>query len=64
MLANNSFGHASNDSVILGIQVCILQTAHSGANAGVVYFRGVESTTGYTFTHCVGYFTSPGIDTR
>ena len=23
-----------------------------------------ESTTGYTFTPCVGYFTSPGIDTR
>ena len=22
-----------------------------------------ESTTGYTFTPCVGYFTSPGIDT-
>ena len=24
----------------------------------------MESTTGYTFTPCVGYFTSPGIDTR
>ena len=24
----------------------------------------VESTTGYTFTHCVGSFTSSGIDTR
>ena len=23
-----------------------------------------ESTTGYTFTACVGYFTSTGIDTR
>ena len=23
-----------------------------------------ESTTGYTFTPCVGSFTSPGIDTR
>ena len=24
----------------------------------------MESTTGYTFTPCVGSFTSPGIDTR
>ena len=24
----------------------------------------MESTRGYTFTPCVGYFTSPGIDTR
>ena len=23
-----------------------------------------ESTTGYTFNPCVGYFASPGIDTR
>ena len=27
------------------------------------FFRISESTTGYTFTSCVGYFTSPGIDT-
>ena len=26
--------------------------------------RICESATGYTFTPCVGYFTSPGIDTR
>ena len=25
---------------------------------------GVESTTGYTFTPCVGHFSTPGIDTR
>ena len=28
------------------------------------FSRISESTTGYTFTPCVGYFTSPGIDTR
>ena len=26
--------------------------------------RIMDSTTGYTFTPCVGYFASPGIDTR
>ena len=30
--------------------------------AGVVYLRVLDSTTGYTFTSCVGYFTSPGTD--
>ena len=30
-----------------------------------LYFSRIsESTTGYTFTPCVGSFTSPGIDTR
>ena len=38
--------------------VVYLQTAQTWANAGV---RISESTTGYTFTPCVG---SPGIDTR
>ena len=28
------------------------------------FSRISESTTGYTFTPCEGYFTSPGIDTR
>ena len=28
------------------------------------FSRISESTTGYTFTPCVGSFTSPGIDTR
>ena len=42
----------------------MFQTAHSRANAGVVCFRVVESTTGYTFTPCAGSFTSKGMDTR
>ena len=50
--------------LFFGIQSYVVQTAHSTANAGVVYFRIVESTTGYTITPCVGYFTSLGIDTR
>ena len=29
-----------------------------------LFSRICESTTGYTFTLCVGYFTSPGVDTR
>ena len=41
-----------------------LQTAQTWANAGVVFSRICESTTRYTFTPCVGSFTSPGIDTR
>ena len=43
--------------------VGVLQTAHARDNGGVVYFRVVESTAGSTSTHCVGYFTSPGINT-
>ena len=39
-------------------------TVHSRANTGVVNFRVTDSTTGYTFTPCVGYVTSPGIDTK
>ena len=45
----------------LGSYILVLQTAHSRVNARVVYFIVVESTSGYTFTPCVGYFTSPGI---
>ena len=41
-----------------------LQTAQTWANTGVFFFIISESTTGYTFTPCVGSFTSPGIDTR
>ena len=42
-----------------------LQTAQIWANAGVILlFRISESTTSYTFTPYVGYFASPGIDTR
>ena len=42
-----------------------LQTAQTGANAGVVLLSRIsESTTGYTFTPCVWSFTSSGIDTR
>ena len=50
--------------------VSILQTAHLWANTGVVFrelssrLEYMESTTGYTFTPCVGSFTSPGIDIR
>ena len=43
---------------------CIIQIAPSRANVGVVYFRVVESTTGYTFAPCLGSFTLPGTETR
>ena len=40
----------------------VLQT---WANAGVILLSRIsESSTGYTFTPCVGYFISPGLDTR
>ena len=46
-------------------QVVYLQTVQTWANAGVVFLSRInESITGYTFTPCVGSFTSPGIDTR
>ena len=35
-----------------------------GLTQELVFSRICESTTGYTFTPCVGSFTSPGIDTR
>ena len=42
---------------------CIPQCVRliAGGGGGVDW---AESTTGYTFTPCVGSFTSPGIDTR
>ena len=51
--------------VFLGLRWCYLQTAQTWANAGVILLSRVsESTTDYTFTPCVGSFTSSGIDTR
>ena len=42
-----------------------LQRAQTWATAGVVLLSRIsESTTCYTFTPCVGSFTSPGVDTR
>ena len=35
-----------------------------GLTQELLFSRICESTTGYTFTPCVGSFTSPGIDTR
>ena len=35
-----------------------------GLTQGLSFSRISESTTGYTFTPCVGSFTSPGIDIR
>ena len=40
---------------------------HPNLHTGVfveLYFPKMESTTGYTFTTCVGYFTSPDIETN
>ena len=55
-------------SLVLG---GFLQITQTWANAGVIllyskFFSNLisESTTGYTFTPCVGSFTSPDIDTR
>ena len=35
-----------------------------GLTQELFFSRICESTTGYTFTPCMGSFTSPGIDTR
>ena len=35
-----------------------------GLFQSLTFSRAMESTTGYTITPCVGYFTSPSIDTR
>ena len=45
-------------SVTVSLNVCIALRLIAGG--GVDW---AESTTGYTFTPCVGSFTSPGIDT-
>ena len=42
----------------------ILGLTHSGLESFPSLGYNVESMTGYTFTRCVRYFTSPGIDTR
>ena len=49
-------------SVSVSARYCIPQCVRLIAGGGGVDWA--ESTTGYTFTPCVGYFTSPGIDTR
>ena len=59
-ITTSVFGVSHSYVGILGI----LQTAHYRANAGVVYFRVMESTTGYTFTPYLGSFNSPAIDVR
>ena len=42
-----------------------LQTDQTWANTEEYFFTRIsESTTGYTFTLCVGAFTPPGIDIR
>ena len=45
---------------LLVLYIGILQTAHSRADAGVVYLRVVECTRCYTFTPFLWYFTYPG----
>ena len=49
-------------SVSVSARYCIPQCVRLIAGGGGVDWA--ESTTGYTFTPCVGSFTSPGIDTR
>ena len=53
----------ANRQTVKGLLIFLLRSSHSRANARVVYFRVVKSTTGYTFIPCAVIFTSPGIDT-
>ena len=48
--------------ISVSARYCIPQCVRLIAGGGGVDWA--ESTTGYTFTPCVGSFTSPGIDTR
>ena len=48
----------------LGSQVVFSKQPKLGLMQELSFSRISESTTGYTFTPCVGSFTSPGIDTR
>ena len=45
-------------------QVVTSKQPKLGLTQELFFSRISESTTGYTFTPCVGFFTSPGIDTR
>ena len=45
-------------------QVITSKQPKLGLTQELLFSRICESTTGYTFTPCVGSFTSPGIDTR
>ena len=45
-------------------QVVFSKQPKVGLTQELSFSRISESTTGYTFTPCVGSFTSPGIDTR
>ena len=45
-------------------QVVTCKQPKLGLTQELFFSRISESTTGYTFTPCVGSFTSPGIDTR
>ena len=49
-------------TVSVSARYCIPQCVRLIAGGGGVDWA--ESTTGYTFTPCVGSFTSPGINTR
>ena len=49
---------------IIRSQVVSSQQPKLGLTQELSFSRISESTTGYTFTPCVGSFTSPGIDTR
>ena len=47
----------------LRFQVITSKQPKLGLTQELFFSRICESTTGYTFTPCVGSFTSPGIDT-
>ena len=67
VLLNQAFAFTSNCykythyATSVRVIVFLVQTADSTANTGVVYFS--VRNPGYTFTPCVGTFTSRGIDT-
>ena len=47
-----------------GLRWCTSKQPKLGLTQELFFFRISESTTSYTFTPCVGPFTSPGIDIR
>ena len=61
MCACNSFSYIV---CICDSQVVASKQPKLGLTQELFFSRISESTTGYTFTPCVGSFTSPGIDTR
>ena len=57
-------GRKSKKQTASWSQVVFSKQPKLGLTQELSFSRISESTTGYTFTPCLGSFTSPGIDTR